>query len=321
MSKPTIDVAAGLLMKPDGRLLLAERPGDKPWPGWWELPGGKIEPGETVLQALSRELKEELDIETTEVTPWVTYTHDYEHRRVRLAFCRVTGWRGEPVGAEGQALIWVDPQQPLPVGRLLPATEPPLRWLRIPDRCLISSIGNAGGLAGFLQRLDAALEDGVRLVQFREPQWQREGHEDEIHAALVQVLQRCRQNGALCLINSAHPARWWPLADGVHFRAADVKLHSGPSTGSQGPRKLFGVSAHNAAELAAARIAGADFAMLGNVLDTPSHPDRPGMGWERFAELAAGAGLPVFAVGGQGPSSLETARAHGAHGIAGIRHI
>ena len=71
MSKPEIFVAAGLILKPDGSLLLGQRPADKPWPGWWELPGGKIEAGETVLQALARELKEEIDIDVTEASPWV----------------------------------------------------------------------------------------------------------------------------------------------------------------------------------------------------------------------------------------------------------
>src|SRR5690606_35106195 len=92
MSKPFIDVAAGMILRADGSLLLAERPADKPWAGWWELPGGKIEPGETTLEALGRELKEELDIDVTHATPWVTYTHEYPKNIVRLAFCKVTGW-------------------------------------------------------------------------------------------------------------------------------------------------------------------------------------------------------------------------------------
>ncbi|MBB5214671.1 Nudix family hydrolase [Parapusillimonas granuli] len=328
--KPFIRVAAGVILKPDGSVLLGRRPADKPWPGWWELPGGKLEPGETVLEALARELKEELDIEVTDASPWVTYTHEYPKNIVQLAFCQVRGWVGEPRCMEDQQLAWVDPSRtPLPVGPLLPATEPPLRWLRLPDRYLITAIGGADGLAAYLARLEKALSAGVRLVQFREPAWAGNGAEDA-HAAFRRVLRQCRRHGARCLVNSCHPESWWAEADGVHLRAADARLRAAgvPASGADATRPLqsvapglLGVSAHTAADLDAARALGADFAVLGHVLDTPSHPGQAGMGWARFAELARDAGLPVFAIGGQSEATLADARRHGAHGIAGIRRI
>src|SRR5690606_13442948 len=199
MSKPFVDVAAGLILRSNNELLLAERPGDKPWSGWWELPGGKIEPGETVLEALSRELKEELDIQVTESARWVTHVHEYPKTIVRLSFCKVTGWEGTPTGIEGQRLAWVRTDRPLDVGPLLPATEPPLRWLQLPDRYLITSIGNADNLANFLQRLERALSHGKMLVQFREPQWASRASSTEIKAAFDAVLHACRQAGSPCL--------------------------------------------------------------------------------------------------------------------------
>ncbi|OWT58995.1 Nudix family hydrolase [Candidimonas nitroreducens] len=314
-AKPLIHVAAGMILRADGALLLAERPADKPWPGWWELPGGKIEPGETVLQALARELDEELGIQVTQATPWVTHVHEYPKNIVSLAFCRVTGWNGTPTGREGQTLAWVDPHAPITVGKLLPATEPPLRWLRLPDRYLITAIGGPAQLAGYLARLDTALRRGIRLVQFREPAWQQQGDEQGLAAAFQEVLRHCHEHGARCLVNSVHPQDWWDQADGVHLRAADAtKLAARPGG-------LLGMSAHDAADLALARELGADFAVLGHVLDTPSHPGEPGMGWERYAGLAGGAGLPVLAIGGQSEATLDEARRHGAHGIAGIRHL
>ncbi|MBP6019529.1 MAG: Nudix family hydrolase [Burkholderiaceae bacterium] len=319
MKKPFIDVAAGLIIRPDGSLLLAQRPPDKPWAGWWELPGGKIETGETVLQALSRELKEELDIDVTHATPWVTYTHEYEVNIVRLAFCRVTGWTGEPTGIEGQELAWVDPHGPLNVSPLLPATEPPLRWLRLPDRYLLTSVSNAQGLSAFMLRLDQALASGVKLVQFREPGWQ--DNPAQLEHAFQQVLQRCHASGALCLVNSCHPAAWQAQADGLHLRAGDMTAYQATEQPSKPAGKLLGVSVHNAADLAVARALNADFAVLGHVLDTPSHPDQPGMGWDTFADIAQHAGMPVFAIGGQSMDSLPIAQQHGAHGIAGIRQI
>ena len=344
-AKPFIEVAAGLILRPDGALLLAQRPADKPWPGWWELPGGKIEAGETTLQALARELKEELGIEVTKAAPWVTYTHEYPKNIVRLAFCRVTAWNGEPAGLEGQTLAWARPGSRMEVGPLLPATEPPLRWIQLPTRYLITAIGGRKGLPAFLDKLSAALAQGVRLVQFRESAWMQESVA-EAYAAFTHVLRLCRQAGALCLVNSCHPESWRAQADGVHYRAADARrLASAPGAAAvradasraakdgidpagnaAGDRKekapgLIAVSAHDKADLQAARELGADFAVLGHVLDTPSHPGQPGMGWVRFAELAADAGLPVYAIGGQSAATLDEAWRHGAHGIAGIRGL
>lgn len=337
-NKPFIEVAAGMILRPDGSLMLGQRPEGKPWAGWWELPGGKIESGETTLQALARELKEELDIDVREATPWVTYVHEYPKTIVRLAFCRVTAWDGEPRGVEGQNLAWVQPGQAVGVGPLLPATEPPMRWIQLPDQYLISNIGNRAGLDAWLITLQAALNAGIRLVQFREPTWATEAG-PEAYAAYQRVLQLCRQSGARCLVNSCHSQDWWALADGVHLRAADARSLAGscgpgsaqrPSVGmgkeATEERRaslpgLIGVSAHTEADLQAARLLNADFAVLGHVLPTPSHEGVPGMGWAGFRTLAEDAGLPVFAIGGQSPRTLGEARQHGAHGIAGMRQL
>jgi 8-oxo-dGTP diphosphatase len=126
-ARPVTEVAVGVLVQPDGRYLLAQRPAGKPYEGYWEFPGGKLEPGETVEAALVRELHEELGIDVEACHRWHTLEHDYPHAYVRLYFCKVTAWRGEPHGREGQAFVW----QTLPaeVEPLLPATIPVLEWL------------------------------------------------------------------------------------------------------------------------------------------------------------------------------------------------
>src|SRR5690606_30967676 len=319
MSKPFIDVAVGVILDPKGRVLLGQRPEGKAWPEWWELPGGKIEPGESVQQALVRELQEELGIQVTKSTPWVTYVYEYPKTIVRLAFWKVTGWEGEPRGLENQALAWTHPHQP-EVGPVLPATEPPLRWLGFSEQYLVSHIGSAQGLAPWLERLDAALKKGVGFVQFREPQWQARAHENEtdrseLEAAFRAVLQRCRQAGARCLVNSIHPEAWWSEADGVHLRSSDVLL----ARAVPAKPALVAASVHNEAERDAAAATKVDFMVIGHVLPTPSHPNAEPLGWPRLQELAAAAGCPVYAIGGQGPQTLETAQQHGAHGVAFVR--
>ncbi|WER45546.1 NUDIX domain-containing protein [Cupriavidus sp. WKF15] len=121
------EVAVGVLVQPDGRFLLAQRPGGKPYEGYWEFPGGKLELGETVEAALARELHEELGLDITECVRWHVLEHDYPHAYVRLHFCKVMAWRGDPVGREGQAFSWQT--VPVTVEPLLPATIPVVEWL------------------------------------------------------------------------------------------------------------------------------------------------------------------------------------------------
>jgi len=121
------EVAVGVLVQADGRFLLAQRPAGKPYEGYWEFPGGKLEPGESVEAALARELHEELGLDVTRSERWHVLEHDYPHAYVRLYFCKVTAWRGEPVGREGQAFAWQT--VPVEVEPLLPATIPVVAWL------------------------------------------------------------------------------------------------------------------------------------------------------------------------------------------------
>ncbi|MBV6273363.1 Nudix family hydrolase [Alcaligenaceae bacterium CGII-47] len=316
MSKPYIRVAAGLILDERGHLLLGQRPAGKPWAGWWELPGGKIEAGESIKQALVRELHEELGIRATQIYPWVTHIHEYPKNIVELAFCQVTAWEGTPQGLENQDLAWVDPQDPIDVGPLLPATEPPLRWLQLPTRYLISHIVTPEGVQPFMVRLKAALTTGLRLVQFREPNWT--GAPDALYEIFRDIVALCHGHGAQCLINSAHPATWWAQADGVHLRAVDAQRLAAKGA-RQHPNGLLGVSAHNPEEIQVARTLNADFIVLGHVLDTPSHAEDAAIGWDQFEQWAALAGRPVFALGGQSVDTAQTARQHGAHGIAAIR--
>ncbi|QBQ96625.1 NUDIX domain-containing protein [Paraburkholderia pallida] len=126
-ARPVTEVAVGVLVQPDGRYLLAQRPEGKPYAGYWEFPGGKLEKGESVEAALARELHEELGIDVTACHLWHTLEHDYPHAYVRLYFCKVTAWTGEPHGREGQAFVWQS--LPASVEPLLPATIPVLEWL------------------------------------------------------------------------------------------------------------------------------------------------------------------------------------------------
>lgn len=144
MTKPhIINVAVGIIVRPDNRLLLSQRPIGKPLSGWWEFPGGKVESDETMSAALKRELQEEIGITVTEATPWVTYIHDYLDKTTRLEVWWVNAWVGEPQGLESQVLAWIKPAAAHSLGKLLPATWSVLRWLDLPASYSITSISGA----------------------------------------------------------------------------------------------------------------------------------------------------------------------------------
>ena len=125
--RPVVDVAVGVLILPDGEFLLTSRPAGKVYAGYWEFPGGKLEPGEAVLQALQRELQEELGITIHTAQLWRTELVDYPHALVRLNFCKVTSWQGELQMREAQQFAWQ--RLPVQVSPVLPGTVPVLAWL------------------------------------------------------------------------------------------------------------------------------------------------------------------------------------------------
>ena len=163
MTQNITEVAVAVLIKPDGRFLLSSRPEGKPYPGYWEFPGGKIEPGESVLQAIKRELMEELNVTITKATPWFTFMMVYTHATVRLHCWRVTEWYGEMKGMEQQQFEW-QRLDAISVAPVLPGCVPIFKALALPR---IYTITNAGeiGVAAYLNRLEQALESGLKLIQ------------------------------------------------------------------------------------------------------------------------------------------------------------
>ena len=129
LDRPLVDVAVGVLIKPDGSFLLTSRPTGKAYAGYWEFPGGKLEAGETVGQALTRELQEELGITIGPATPWKTETVDYPHALVRLNFCKVFSWAGDLEMREAQFFSWQ--HLPVTVAPVLPGTVPVLQWFAL----------------------------------------------------------------------------------------------------------------------------------------------------------------------------------------------
>jgi 8-oxo-dGTP diphosphatase len=305
-------VAVGVVQRDSGEVLMAQRPVGKPYAGWWEFPGGKLETGESPEAALARELHEELNLQSLSSTPWVVREHVYPHATVRLFFRKVRTWQGEPQPCEGQLLRWQAPHA-LTVAPLLPASLAPIGWLQLPNFYRISCVA-AWGVAPFFDALEAALEThtpGYPLwLQWREPDLP-----EAENARLFHRLRRLRATRPLRLIvSSRHPPSFWQAADGVHLTARDHRaLRWRPA------RPWVVASCHDHAELAHAARIGCDFAVLGPVQATLSHPGQEGLGWQGLARTIALTPLPVYALGGLRPGALPEAQAAGAQGIAMMR--
>ena len=108
-----VEVAAAVIQRPDGAFLLAQRPPGKVYAGYWEFPGGKVEPGEPVARALARELHEELGIDVERAYPWITRVFTYPHATVRLRFFRVVSFKNQIQARENQAVVWQQPEAPM----------------------------------------------------------------------------------------------------------------------------------------------------------------------------------------------------------------
>ena len=326
-ARKVVDVAVGVIERPDGQVLLACRPEGRPYAGYWEFPGGKVEPGEPVADALARELDEELGLQAVQSTPWLVIGHTYPHATVRLFFRRVRHWQGEPQSREGQQLSW-QPVSHIALSPLLPASLGPIRWLALPPVYAISCAGVLG-VAAFERALESALQAHVAASNITLP---HQRYSESVHShfwlqlrepelppdaamALFERLLALRARYPLRLIvSSRHPAACWHRADGVHLTARDLMA---ASTRPEVP--WVAASCHSREELAAAARLGCDFAVAGPVLPTASHPGATGIGFDGLAAMLAEAELPVFGLGGLSRSSLHAARSAGAQGVALMR--
>lgn len=305
MQNSITHAAVAVLQREDGWVLLGKRPEGKPWAGWWEFPGGKIEEGEFPLQALQRELQEELGTQALEAYPWLTRTFDYPEKTVKLHFFRVFRWAPEPHGREGQFLAWQNPSA-LTVDPMLPANAPILSALQLPSVFAITNLAELGE-ADFFRRLGKALQGGIQLIQVREKHLSRQALENFAR----KVIEMSRPYSARVILNAGFDLAVSLGADGVHLSSSQLMTMSSRPAGM-----LYSASCHDQAELEHARKLGLDFVVLSPVMATLSHPGADALGWQKFAGLIEGYPLPVYALGGMQHGDLATAWQHGAHGIA-----
>lgn len=306
-------LVAAAVIRREGRILIAQRPSDKHQGGLWEFPGGKVDAGESVEQALARELQEELGIVVTASRPLIRITHDYPDKSVCLDVHEVSAFTGEAHGREGQPVRWVTPEE-MTAYQFPAANLPILAAARLPACYHITPEDQDE--AGLLDWLEQKKQKGAQLILLRLPQWSRTRY----LGLAEEFLARCQSAGMTLILHGEDASLLDVVAaHGLHMPAR--VLHS-PLNDLQRPVPAsvwLAASVHNAEEIQQAEALGVDFVTLSPVQATLSHPDAQPLGWEKFAQLAGQAKMPVYALGGMQLADTGTSWRHGGQGIAGIR--
>lgn len=269
MGRPAIDVAVAVVRNAAGHVLLAERTARQLGAGFWELPGGKIEPGETPALAAARELREETGLIAGELQPLMAYDHAFPTKRVRLHIFHASTWQGTATGREGQRLAWTDPASP-GVAPILPSNHRVLTALGLPPRMAIIDLDVAAPLVPF----HAALSSGARLLQVR---GDRLAPDQRVSLAR-RVCQLAHAAGARVLLAASPQEAARAGATGLHSNAASFRAMM-----ARPPVRLWSVSCFDAADVARAEALGADLAMIGGPHEGAAF------------RLPAPAGLPLYA--------------------------
>ena len=313
MSK-IVHIAVAVILNQNNEVCISLRHEDSHQGGLWEFPGGKIEPGESVEQALVREIREELDLEIKQSRPLIKVLHHYADKSVCLHVHKILSYQGKAAGLEGQQLKWVAISQ-LTAYDFPEANQPVIQSLQLPDKYLIT--GKFVDSLNFINKLNDALNNGIELVQLR---LKKDSLEDlsQAQSLLEQTAERCKQSGAKLMLNLSNDYLDVINLSEIEFTGfhADSKtLHTLtlPPEGS-----LFSASCHNNEEIQLALKLKADFIVLSPVQKTASHPEMQAMGWQKFAELIENITIPVYALGGVSEDDMKTAWLNGAQGIAAI---
>lgn len=349
----TVHVAVGVIFDENRRVLITQRSARQHLGGYWEFPGGKVEPDESVQQSLARELREELGIDIVgEFTrPLCIVEHDYGDKKVALDVWQITRYQGTPSGLEGQPLRWVAVGD-LQADQFPAANRAIIRSIQLPEQIAIVNMSPESRPVALPLMDDTTASPPLTRLRAAWPALATENltrdQRYEIGSAYLRAAEACLETlarrglGALLdlapllehstEILSQLTSRF-PSFQGLHCNRWLLPINDrhtgfGETSLTAWLRELrrqdhlwhlwIGASCHSREELDAASELGADFALLSPVKPTPSHPNAIPLGWPGFKRQVAGSRLAVYALGGMRATDLITAQHAGGRGIAGV---
>jgi 8-oxo-dGTP diphosphatase len=306
--KNTISVSVGILRHKNGSYLISLRKKALSFPGLWEFPGGKIEHGEQPIQALKRELYEEVGVKIgTNFLPIIHFTHEYSDVIVDLHAYSIDDWEGSPNSCEGQKLRWVT-QEELIDTQMPDANRAIKLALTLPNLSLITP-DFYGDESSYLKQLKICLNRGVKLVQLRMP-----GSSTACITSIAKgALAMCKIHQAKLLINNESSLVQRLGADGLHLPSSILR---GLSERPVEKVFLLSTSCHNRSEVEHANKLGVDFGYISPVEHPSSHKSQSILGWESASELAKLADFPVFALGGLNKNDIQRSGQLGFQGVS-----
>lgn len=309
--KKYLHVAVGVIENPQGQILIAKRPDSAHQGGLWEFPGGKVNANETLQQALTRELHEELAINVLASESLIQIRHNYPDKSVFLDVHKVTRFSGEPKGNEGQPIKWVNPSE-LDEHEFPAANRPIIKAIALPRKMAVT--GTYNSLQDFEKKFNAVVSSGIKLIQLRINNFSLGSHKDYLDFAYKLSSQYSVQ-----LQLNTTPEIFFPVSGlprvGLHLKSSELlRFNKRPVSA----KILLGASCHSLQEAKQAEKIGVDYLLLSPVKFTCSHPEADVLGWEKFQEMIESINIPVFALGGMSATDVSQAIFSGAQGIASI---
>lgn len=311
MTKEVVHVAAAAIVNNNNEVLISQRAHDVHQGGLWEFPGGKIEAGESVQQALLRELHEEIDIQVDSCRPLIKVKHEYADKTVLLDVWKVNSYTGRITGKEGQAIRWQAVDR-LNYAEFPAADVPVIKALNLPESYLIT--GRFDSIPDFELRLGTAIDNGIRLAQLRLTHDWLQANDKKTALEIINLsINLCRHSSVRLLFNIPEAISAEITSSSLHLNSHKLRQYT-----SRPDCDYLCVSCHSKGDLIDAQNLGADFMVLSPVQATATHPDVVPLGWDKFSEMITEINAPVYALGGVSRGDLEKAWLSGAQGISAI---
>lgn len=311
-SKNIVHVAVAVIKNLHEQFLIAKRSENAHQGGLWEFPGGKVENDESVLEALKRELFEELGITLIQASPLIRIPHDYGDKSVLLDVWCVDEFTGSPFGKEGQETCWINASD-FSAYDFPAANVPIITAIQLPTKYMIT--GDFKTEKELLLKIQSGLDENIKLIQFRAYNLP----EDIYFNYAKSLYSLCEKENAQLILNTSvknyKKYKAYNFSRGLHLNSKEMKLFS---SGDSNGDILISTSTHNYEELLLAEKMDIDFILLSPVNTTESHPNSIPLGWEKFKQLTEQVTIPVYALGGMTIGDIKKAKINGAQGIAAI---
>lgn len=306
-----VHVAVAVIQDSHGQYLIAKRSQESHQGGLWEFPGGKVENNETVVEALKRELFEEIGITPIQTNPLIKIHHNYDEKSVLLDVWCVDEFTGTAFGKEGQETCWINENEfslyNFPIANL-----PIIKAIQLPDKYMIT--GKFSNEEELLLRVHAGIKKGIKLLQFRAHNLSEENYFNYAR----KMYELCEIENTILLLNTSienyKKYKAHEFSHGLHLTSKEMEVF----TGLLGDKLLISTSVHNQSELSLAESKKVSFIVLSPVKKTLSHPDFNPLGWKNFKILTDKSSVPVYALGGMTDEDIEMSKVNGAQGIAAI---